>query len=492
MKNIFALILISGFFTMACNNKEPLPTDILHVNVSGEPTQNSIILQSRLVKSDTVVTSLFEDVKGVPAYGYFQVSTDTLFLKSIRTTMLEANSENDFTLKTKVNNLNPGTTYFYRILVGSDSTDLRYGKTCYFNTLPPASDNSEISFIHSSCMNYEKYYNIGDSGVGERVPELVSGEDWQQGFIGFETIASLDPLFWVANGDNVYYDHPYSLPAETRAELLAKWHRQFSMPRIRDLMCRIPSYWLKDDHDYRFNDADTTNRKFAEPSHEVGVATIKNVVPITDPNDPEEPTYRTYRVNQLLQIWMMEGRDYRSPNNMPDTAGKTLWGKKQITWLQKTLLESDAPFKIIISPTPLVGPDDAYKKDNHTNPGGFQYEQQQIFDWLVANDFQNKNLYFMCGDRHWQYHSRHPLGFEEFGSGALVDQNARTGRKPGDPKSTDPEGKIEQIFIQREPTGGFVQVTVTPMPTPNITFEIKDELGKMLHAVQYKSKTRSL
>jgi alkaline phosphatase/alkaline phosphatase D len=341
-------------------------------------------------------------------------------------------------------------------------------------------------------MNYERYYNIGDEGIGERVPELVSAVDWQQGFIGLETIASLQPLFWVANGDNVYYDHPYSLPAKTREELLAKWHRQFSMPRIRKLMCQVPSYWLKDDHDYRFNDADTTNRKYAEPSHQLGIRTFQEVVPITDPELRQEPTYRTYRVNNLLQIWMMEGRDYRSPNNLPDTAGKTLWGEEQIEWLQQTLTASDAPFKIIISPTPLIGPDDAYKKDNHTNPGGFQYEQKQIFNWLIANDFQNQNLYFMCGDRHWQYHSRHPLGFEEFGSGALVDQNARTGRMPGDPKSTDPDAQIEQIFIQKEPTGGFVQVTVKPDPAPNIIFEIKDEKGSLLHAVQYKAKAKTL
>ena len=492
MKNIFAFFSISSLIFTACSIPTPLPTDILHVNIAGEPTQNSIILQSRLIREDTVVTSLFEDVAGVPGYGYFQVSSDSLFEQSMKTNLLQATAANDFTLKAKVNNLSPATPYFYRVWVGSDSTDLRYGKTCRFNTLLPPADNSEVSFIHSSCMNYEKYYNIGDSGVGERIPDLVSEEDWQKGFIGFETLASLDPLFWVANGDNVYYDHPYSIPAETREELLAKWHRQFSMPRIRELMCQVPSYWLKDDHDYRFNDADTTDEKFAEPSHELGITTFKEVIPITDPDNEDEPTYRTHRVNQLLQIWMMEGRDYRSPHNLPDTAGKTLWGDEQVRWLQETLLASDAPFKIIISPTPLIGPDDAYKKDNHTNPGGFQFEQQQIFKWLVENDFQSQDLYFMCGDRHWQYHSRNELGFEEFGSGALVDQNARSGRMPGDPKSTDPEGKIEQIFVQKEPTGGFVQVTVKPNPSPNITFEIKDERGELLHAVQYKAETKIL
>lgn len=45
------------------------------------------------------------------------------------------------------------------------------------------------------------------------------------------------------------------------------------------------------------------------------------------------------------------------------------------------------------------------------------------------------------GDRHWQYHSIRPDGFEEFSVGVLVDRNSRLGRKPGDPESTDPKGR---------------------------------------------------
>ncbi len=177
---------------------------------------------------------------------------------------------------------------------------------------------------------------------------------------------------------------------------------------------------------------------------------------MTDPGDPQSATYKTFRVSRELQIWLVEGRDYRSPNSMPDGPDKTIWGQEQKQWLQETLLQSTAIFKLLISPTPLIGPDDAYKNDNHTNPGGFQAEREIFFAWLKEHNFLEKNFYILCGDRHWQYHSVDNTGFEEFSCGALVDANSRIGRRPGDPASTDPEAAIKQPYCMLlDPTRGI-------------------------------------
>jgi alkaline phosphatase/alkaline phosphatase D len=186
----------------------------------------------------------------------------------------------------------------------------------------------------------------------------------------------------------------------------------------------------------------------------------------------------------LLQIWLVEGRDYRSLNRIPDGPDKTIWGEEQQQWLKRTLLDSNATFKILISPTPMVGPDDAYKIDNHTNLKGFKYEGDEFFSWLGQNGFLKKNFYILCGDRHWQYHSVHPSGFEEFSCGALVDANARLGRQPGDPNSTDPQAAVNQIYTQKEASGGFLAVTVKPgreRQQPNILFAFNDEKGTPLY-----------
>ena len=137
----------------------------------------------------------------------------------------------------------------------------------------------------------------------------------------------------------------------------------------------------------------------------------------------------------------------------------------------------------------MIGPDDAdqagrqaeghdpFKRDNHSNPMGFQYERDRFFDWLEENDFLDNHFYIVSGDRHWQYHSIHPRGFEEFSTGALVDANARLGRAPGDAGSNDPDGLIVQPFSSSEPTGGFLEVTVTPGDAPAAAFRWFDEHG---------------
>ncbi|MFN7342612.1 MAG: alkaline phosphatase D family protein, partial [bacterium] len=112
----------------------------------------------------------------------------------------------------------------------------------------------------------------------------------------------------------------------------------------------------------RYNDSDLTGEN--EPSNALGIATFREQVPITDPTS-NAPTYRTHRMGKDLQLWFVEGRDYRSPNKMPDGPEKSLWGKEQREWLQRTIKESNATFKILISPTPIIGPDDGYKSDNH-------------------------------------------------------------------------------------------------------------------------------
>ena len=96
-----------------------------------------------------------------------------------------------------------------------------------------------------------------------------------------------------------------------------------------------------------------------------------------------EKTYRTFRWGRAVQIWIPEGRDYRSPNDMPDGPGKTLWGVEQRRWLIQGILESRAMFKVVVSPTAILGPDRADKTDAHANRSGFYTEGQNFLRTLA-------------------------------------------------------------------------------------------------------------
>ena len=268
--------------------------------------------------------------------------------------------------------------------------------------------------------------------VSRRRTPCGAPEDKALGYPALETILGKQPEFFIATGDNVYYDVPFEQFARTQAFMRKKWHEQLVQQRFIDLFAEVPTYWEKDDHDYRYNDTDNTVETEPDPSPALGAATFLEQVPVVDPNEPNPVTYRTHRVFRNLQIWLTEGRDYRSPTMMPAGPDKTLWGAEQLAWVKRTLLESDATFKILISPTPMIGPDDAnqagrqaeghdpFKRDNHSNPQGFQFERDAFFDWLEENDLLGNHFYIVSGDRHWQYHSIHPRGFEEFSTGSAV------------------------------------------------------------------------
>jgi alkaline phosphatase/alkaline phosphatase D len=125
-----------------------------------------------------------------------------------------------------------------------------------------------------------------------------------------------------------------------------------------------------------------------------------------------------------------------------------------------------------------------------TNPAGFRRERDQFFAWLRDNGMLKKNFYVICGDRHWQYYSIDPSGVEEFSTGAIIDENSRMGRAPGDPFGNDPKSLIKQPYTSKEPSGGFLKVTVRPGPAnPTAFFGFYDEHGVELYSVKKEATT---
>ena len=316
-------------------------------------------------------------------------------------------------------------------------------------------------------MNYAKFH--GDRRIDRAqhlienntaLPKPYSGPDKHLGYPALETILKFKPDFFVGTGDNVYYDTPDNPRAQLIPELRQKWHEQFIQPRFRDLFARVPTYWMVDDHDYRVDDGDNSGEFLPLP--ETGRRILLEQLPYAPADQPAAKTYRTHRVSRDLQIWFAENRFYRSPNAMPDGPHKSIWGSEQKRWLKETLVASDATFKILISPTPMIGPDDLRKTDNHCDVGGFQHERDEFFQFLKHNGLDQQNFFIVCGDRHWQYHAVDSTGLEEFSCGALVDANSRLGRLPGDPAGTDPQGLIKHLHTQTERSGGFLMIKSQP------------------------------
>jgi alkaline phosphatase D len=110
---------------------------------------------------------------------------------------------------------------------------------------------------------------------------------------------------------------------------------------------------------------------------------------------------------------------------------------------------SRADWKLIVSPTPEVGPDRPNKRDKHSNLT-FATEVSEFRRWLADN--ARGQAFVLCGDRHWQYNSVDPAtGAEEFGCGAASDSHA-AGTPGEDPK----------IHRFHRVKGGFLAIQVRP------------------------------
>lgn len=464
--------------------------------MAGEITPQSAILQTRLTASDTLVNGA---LPGRDGWVKFLIGTEkTLADPFMQTNWIAADSTRDHIVKVLTGGLQPDQRYYYRAFYGVDTNAVNRSPVATFRTNPGPDLSAPVSFAVVTGMNYYHFHYGKYNG-----PDRYQGKDKHLGYPALATLTELAPDYFIGTGDNVYFDHPAERDYEraiergrqplpglfdgkevtTEAGMRRKYHVQFVQPRYREFFAKVGTYWEKDDHDYRFNDADPYMD--LPISHELGIKNFKEQLPVVDPADPDAVTYRTIRLSRDLQIWLVEGRDYRSANDAPDGPEKTIWGAEQREWLKETLLASDATFKLLISPTPMIGPDDAYKKDNHTNPEGFRYERDQFFSWLLENDFLAKNFYIICGDRHWQYHAIHPTGIEEFSTGALVDNNSRAGRLAGDPNSTDPEGLIQQPYVQgtgEQASGGFLLVkTDAGEEEKTLRFQFYDEKGTLLY-----------
>ncbi len=351
--------------------------------------------------------------------------------------------QRDFTRRIRLAGLKPATTYELKVesRAGAGSPP---GQTVPggFRTAPPPDEPARVVFTVSTG---QAYPDQDAPGGGYRIyPQMLK----------------LDPSFFVHTGDIVYYDRL----AKTVG--LARWHwaRMYSLPTNVEFHRQVASYFIKDDHDTWMNDCWPTMKTsfMGEFTFEQGQQVFLEQVGMAG------RTYRTYRWGKDLQIWLVEGRDYRSPNPMPDGPDKTIWGKEQKEWFKRTVWASDAAFRVLISPTPLVGPDRTNKHDNHSNVD-FAHEGNELRRFIAGQ----KNMAVVCGDRHWQYVSvDDATGVREYSCGPASDVHA--GGWSNDQRR--PEHRYLNV------TGGFLAGIVDrEAGKPVLTFRHYGVDGKVLN-----------
>ncbi|MFQ6133555.1 MAG: alkaline phosphatase D family protein [Armatimonadota bacterium] len=419
----------------------------------GEVTPKTAIIWTRLtqhpqrlnsgsgVGKDVPPDQMEGAVPGAPGEVRVVFWRNALKARVRHTRWVAVDPERDFTHQFRLTRLRPNTEFLFRVECRAHA-DAPVGPSLEgrFRTAPARGDPARVVF---TVVTGQMYWD----------------RDREDGYQAYPAMAALDPSFFVHTGDILYYDQ--KRPKATNVPLARyHWHRMYSLPTLVEFHKQVPSYFIKDDHDTLKNDC-WPGQKAGDLTWEQGLAIFPEQVPMGD------STYRTVRWGKDLQIWMVEGRDFRSPNNMPDGPDKTIWGQKQKAWLKRTVAESDATFKVLISPTPIVGPDRESKADNHANKA-FQHEGDEIRRWIRDHA---PELVVVCGDRHWQYASVHPeTGVREYCCGPISDQHAGGFRE-----------KIEDYHRYFNVVGGFLAGTVERLEgKPTLTFRHYSVKGEVL------------
>jgi alkaline phosphatase D len=374
--------------------------------------------------------------------------------RKITTGWMEVGPQTDYAHLFRLQGLQPATGYKFAVETRASGKSKESPLAGSFRTAPPAGVAAEVQFALSSCQIYCR-------------------QDRADGYHIYEAIRKLAPQFLLSCGDNVYYDSEDPI-ANSVTVARYHWQRMYSLPTLVNCLRTVPGYWQKDDHDV-FSDDSWPGRTVAKQApfrYEEGATIFREQTPCPVAG---QPMFRRFRWGRELEIWLPDSRDYRSPNTDPDGPNKTIWGAEQKKWLKDTMTNSDATWKLMINPNPIVGPDHARKNDNHANPA-FAHEGREFRQWLKDN--VPGRVIVMNGDRHWQYHSVDPdTGLHEWGCGPASDEHAVPPSKGEDPRY--------HKFLRIK--GGFVTVRLNPADAEShLVMEHRDVHGNVAHRHVYR------
>jgi alkaline phosphatase D len=374
-----------------------------------------------------------------------------------------ANPDDDLIVRVALDGLAPATRHRYRVSQAGEHVDGT------FTTAPSPQEPGRVTFLWS-----------GDLGGGGVYCRSVDG-----GYKIFRAMARHAADFFLFVGDTIYADSTCNKPdtvpganfrATTLAEYRARHRYNREDPAFQDFLRRTSVVATWDDHDVRNDFAGPS-----EPKMPIGRQAFLDYWPVAAGEDAHR-LHRSLRWGRLLEVFVLDTRQYRSDNAVPDGPAKTMLGAAQRQWLLDAVPASTAVWKVVVSSVPLAIPTGRpERRDSWSNANifglvlgsgtGFVTERDAILRHF--RDRGVKNLLFVVADVHHAEIIRHesPRGwaFHELIAGPLS-------ASPGRPRPLDERLRPHSLFAQ----GGiqnFGEVTIDPA---RLVVRIMDEQGSVL------------
>jgi alkaline phosphatase D len=275
----------------------------------------------------------------------------------------------DFTARLDLGGLQPGQTYFYRVVFQGLADRTAFSQPLTGRLRTPADGTRDVVFAFSG----------DEAGQGWGINEDFGG------YRVYEAMRRFEPDFFLHSGDQIYADGPLAAevplddgtlwknlvtPAKSQvAHTLDDFRGAFAYNLLvthkRRFCAEVPMLVQWDDHEVRNNgypgqQIGPQERRYQQRSASLLAARANRALfdynaMRPDPLDPER-VYRAFRMGPLLDVWMLDERSYRGANSANRQTGgpdADFLGTEQTAWLKQSLKASKATWKVIASDMPL-------------------------------------------------------------------------------------------------------------------------------------------
>src|SRR6516225_6968683 len=234
----------------------------------------------------------------------YEIATDPALRDVVRRGEAIAEQAFAYSVHLDVRGLQPGRPYWYRFTSGDASS--RIGRAA---TLPPADAAPErLRFAFASCANYEHGY-----------------------FSAYRHLADENPEFVLFLGDYIYETIEQKRPTVRRhsdgieAATLPTYRNRYAQYRLdadlQRLHAEVPALATWDDHEVANDYADKWSERFDDPElflmrRAAAYRAIYEHMPVrpilSRPNGPLMRVYDRFTLGDLIEISVIDGRQYRS------------------------------------------------------------------------------------------------------------------------------------------------------------------------------------